>query len=171
MHVVITMTLNFFKESRTSPSMNNLMDDDLLLHSKCHSLYLTSKKYLGVLDGFVSFLRKFEENKIYNMLSLMLDPNLKVSNWFHMLLIEKKGFPLQKNMINNFFFNAFEMSQNPTHYGKIWICGKHIIDEDSNLDIFEMYVGTSEPTKELVNKVLQMFRRYRVDAIDIKSLL
>jgi hypothetical protein len=55
--------------------MDNLMDDDLLLLSKCHSLYLTLEKKLGVLDGFLSFLRKFEENKIYNMLSLILDPN------------------------------------------------------------------------------------------------
>lgn len=63
------------------------------------------------------------------------------------------------------------MSPNPTHYGKIWICGKQHIDEDSYLDLFEMYVGMSKPTKELVNMVLQMFRRYQVDAIDIKSLL
>jgi hypothetical protein len=87
--------------------MDNLMDDDLLLLLKCHSLYLTSKKKLGVLDGFLSFLRKFEENKIYNMLSLMLYPNLKVSNWFHMLLIENKRFPLRKNMINKYFFQCF----------------------------------------------------------------
>jgi hypothetical protein len=63
------------------------------------------------------------------------------------------------------------MSPNPTQYGKFWICGKQHFDDDSNLDIFEMYVGTNKPTKELVNRVLQTFRRYQVDAIDIKSLL
>jgi hypothetical protein len=28
----------------------------------------------GVLDSFLSFLRKYEEKKTHNMLSLMLDP-------------------------------------------------------------------------------------------------
>ncbi len=63
LHVVITMALNFKKESRTSPSMDNLMDDDLLLLSKCHSLYLTLEKKLGVLDGFLSFLGNLKKIK------------------------------------------------------------------------------------------------------------
>jgi hypothetical protein len=53
LHAVITMALNYFLKSRTSPSMDNLMDDDLLLLSKCHSLYLTLEKNLWVLDGFL----------------------------------------------------------------------------------------------------------------------
>jgi hypothetical protein len=57
------MALNFKKESRTSPSMDNLMDDDLLLLSKCHSLYLTLEKKLGVLDGFLSFLGNLKKIK------------------------------------------------------------------------------------------------------------
>jgi hypothetical protein len=30
-------------------------------------------------------------------------------------------------------------------------------------DIFEMSVGTNEPTKEVVNKELLMFKRFQVD--------
>jgi hypothetical protein len=33
-------------------------------------------------------------------------------------------------------------------------------DEESSLDIFKMSVGTSEPTKEVVNKELLMFKRF-----------
>jgi hypothetical protein len=40
-------------------------------------------------------------------------------------------------------------------------------DEESSLDIFEMFVGTSEPTKEVVNKELLMFKRFQMD---IKTL-
>jgi hypothetical protein len=102
---------------------------------------------------------------------LMLDPYLKVSNWFHMLLIEIRGFPLWKNVINNLFFQCF---WNVTKSYTLW----QILDLWQTTYwwrlqswFFEMYVGTNEPTKELVNRVLQMFRRYQVDAIDIKSLL
>jgi hypothetical protein len=45
------------------------------------------------------------------------------------------------------------------------------IDEESNLNIFEMFVEISEPTKEVVNKELQMFKRFQVNVEDIKCLL
>jgi hypothetical protein len=44
-------------------------------------------------------------------------------------------------------------------------------NEKNSLDIFEMFVGTSEPTKEVVNKELLMFRRFQVDVKDISCLL
>jgi hypothetical protein len=45
------------------------------------------------------------------------------------------------------------------------------IDEESSLNIFETSVKTSEPTKEVVNKELQMFKRFQVDVKNIKCLL
>jgi hypothetical protein len=45
------------------------------------------------------------------------------------------------------------------------------IDEKSSLNIFETSVETSETTKEVVNKELQMFKRFQVDVKDIKCLL
>jgi hypothetical protein len=45
------------------------------------------------------------------------------------------------------------------------------INEESSLDIFEMSTKISEPTKELVNKELLMFKRFQVDVKDIKCLL
>jgi hypothetical protein len=47
----------------------------------------------------------------------------------------------------------------------------YIIDEDGSLDIFEMVVNTSKPTKELVNQELLIFHRYEVDAKNIKCFL
>jgi hypothetical protein len=53
-------------------------------------------------------------------------------------------------------------------------CG-HVInmqtDEENSLDIFEMFVGTNEPTKEVVNKELLMFKRFQVDVKEIKRPL
>jgi hypothetical protein len=45
------------------------------------------------------------------------------------------------------------------------------IDEESILEIFEMSTKTNEPTKELVNKELQMFRKFQVHVNDIKCAL
>jgi hypothetical protein len=134
-------------------------------------LVFNIRKEVGGFRWFSFIFEEIWKNRIYDILSLMLDPYLKVSNWFHMLLIEIRGFPLWKNVINNLFFQCF---WNVTKSYTLW----------QNLDLwqttywwrlqswfFEMYVGTNEPTKELVNRVLQMFRRNQVDAIDIKSLL
>ncbi len=44
-------------------------------------------------------------------------------------------------------------------------------DEESSLDIFEIYVGTNEPTKEVANKELLMFRSFQVDVKEIKCPL
>jgi hypothetical protein len=45
------------------------------------------------------------------------------------------------------------------------------IDEENSFDIFEMYAGTNEPTKELLKKELQMFRTFQVDVMDINCPL
>jgi len=45
------------------------------------------------------------------------------------------------------------------------------IDEESCLNIFEMFVKTSEPTKELMNKELHMFGRFQMHVKDIKRPL
>ncbi len=45
------------------------------------------------------------------------------------------------------------------------------IGEENSLNIFEMFVEISEPTKEVVNKELQMFKRFQVNVKDVKCLL
>jgi hypothetical protein len=54
---------------------------------------------------------------------------------------------------------------------KLGLMAKMQIDEESSLDIFEMFVGTSKPTKEVVNKELLMFRRFQVDVKNIECPL
>jgi hypothetical protein len=45
------------------------------------------------------------------------------------------------------------------------------IKKDKSLDIFEMIVNTNEPTTELVNRELLIFRHYQVDVKDTKRPL
>ncbi len=45
------------------------------------------------------------------------------------------------------------------------------VREDMSLDIFEMITSTSEPTMELVNRKLLIFKHYQVDVKNIKCPL
>ncbi len=45
------------------------------------------------------------------------------------------------------------------------------VEEDMSLDIFEMTTNTSDPTMELVNRELLIFKHYQVDVKDIKCPL
>ncbi len=45
------------------------------------------------------------------------------------------------------------------------------VQEDENLDIFEMTIGTSEPIMELVNRELLIFKHYYMDVKNIKFSL
>jgi len=42
------------------------------------------------------------------------------------------------------------------------------VDEDYNLDIFEMTINTNEPLKEPINMELLIFKRFQMNAKDIK---
>jgi len=42
------------------------------------------------------------------------------------------------------------------------------MDENYNLDIFEMMARTSEPTKELIRKKLLVYKCYQMDVKNIK---
>ncbi len=52
-----------------------------------------------MLDFFLSFLMKYENNKAHNMDSLMLDPRFKNLHIILLLLERNKVFLLLKNMI------------------------------------------------------------------------
>jgi hypothetical protein len=45
------------------------------------------------------------------------------------------------------------------------------VDEDCSLDIFEIITSISDPTKELVSRELLIFKKFKVDAKNIKCLL
>jgi len=68
-----------FREEIINPSTPiNLINDD---YGIAFGWFLFAsnirRKVCGVVDSFLSFLRKFEKRKVQNMLSLMLDPRFK----------------------------------------------------------------------------------------------
>ncbi len=57
------------------------------------------------------------------------------------------------------------------HVPHLVVESKIVAYQDSYLDIFKIIVETNEPTKELVNRALEMFKWYQVDAKNLKCLL
>jgi hypothetical protein len=72
------MSLKLKEENQIIPSFENLMDDDSIIVDELFLLaYNKKREVLNVLDSFLSFLRKYDNRKAHNMVSLMLNPKLK----------------------------------------------------------------------------------------------
>jgi hypothetical protein len=77
LHAKIIMALKLNKKYGMTPSMTNLMEDDIVVGLELSMLIFNIRKQLcDVLNGFISFLTKYIK-KTPNMISLMLDPNFK----------------------------------------------------------------------------------------------
>jgi hypothetical protein len=77
-HFAISMSLKLREETENAPSFQTLMEEDLGVTFGLICLASNIKKEVcGVLNSFVSFLKKFDERKTYNMLALMLDLRFK----------------------------------------------------------------------------------------------
>jgi hypothetical protein len=126
-----------------------------------------------VLETFLSFLKKFEEKKAHHMLSLMLDPRFKSLCLVSSFIGREQGVAI------------VEKCDSKSLYPMLLKCHHHLhplaksksvftnngVYEDCNLDIFEQIANTNEPTKELVNTELLIFKRYQVDVNKIKCPL
>ncbi len=72
------MSLKLKEEYEISFNLQDLIDDDFVIAQKL-SLFSSNirKEVCGILDGFLSYFKKYEGNKAHHMLSLMLDPRFK----------------------------------------------------------------------------------------------
>jgi hypothetical protein len=72
------VNLKLGEESKNAPSFQTLMEKDfgVALELICLASNIR-KEVCGVLDNFLSFLKKISERKTHNMLALMLDPRFK----------------------------------------------------------------------------------------------
>jgi hypothetical protein len=78
LNVTITMNLKLKEESGISFNLQDLIDDDSIVAQELSLLTFNIRREVSdVLDGFLSFFKKHEENKTHNMLSLMLNPRFK----------------------------------------------------------------------------------------------
>ncbi len=72
------MGLKLKEENQIIPSFESLMEDDSIVSNELSLLASNIKReVINVLDSFFSFLKKYENKKARNMISLMLDPRFK----------------------------------------------------------------------------------------------
>jgi hypothetical protein len=112
------------------------------------------------LDSFL--LKKYEKRKAHNMISLMLDPRFKTFCFVFSFIGREQGKTIVKEYDNFFLFPML-----PKYYYHLHLLVEsergvvdQRVEEDMSLDIFEMIANTNEPTMELINRELLIFRRY-----------
>jgi hypothetical protein len=72
------MSLKLKEENKIKPSFESLMEDDSIVYDELSLLASNIRReVINVLIFFLSFLKKYENRKAHNMISLMLDPRLK----------------------------------------------------------------------------------------------
>jgi hypothetical protein len=167
------MSLKFMDEI-DFVTFDNLMEEDGNVFFELSCLASNIKKeVIKVLDSFLSFLRKYEERKSHDMLSLMLD-----LRFITLCLVSSLIGHEQSKAI-------FEKYDKKSLFPMLLKCYYHLhqlveyergvvdqrIEEDRSLDIFEMTTNTSEPTTKLVNRELLIFKFYQVNVKDIKCPL
>ncbi len=124
------------------------------------------------LRWFSFIFKKYERNKTHNMVSLMLNPRFKslrlVSSFIGQEQVVSIVEEYDQQSLFTMFLKCYHIFHPMVEFGPIV---NMQIDEKNSLDIFEMFIRTSEPTKEVVNKELLMFRRFQVGVKNIKCPL
>jgi hypothetical protein len=72
------MSLKLKEENKIIPSFESLMEDDSIIFYELSLLASNIRReIINMLDSFHSLLKKYENKKIHNMISLILDPRFK----------------------------------------------------------------------------------------------
>ncbi len=125
----------------------------------------------GVLDGFFPpFLKKFDERKTHNVFALMLNPRYKNLIIVSTFVGKELGVGVvkwQEGTLPFAFEDLFIFAWALFNSGFV---AKKASDGDSDLDNFEMYARTIEPSKEVLKQKVDLLKRYH-DIEDIKCPL
>jgi hypothetical protein len=142
------------------------MEDDSIVSDELFLLtFNIRREVINVLDSFLSFLKKYENWKTHNMISLMLDAGFKSLCIISSFVGRDQGVVLVKDY------------DRKTLYLILVKCYEHLhllvrLDRNCvNQNIFEQIASTSEPIEKLVKREFMIFKRYQLDVNDIKCPL
>jgi hypothetical protein len=172
LNATMIMSLKLKEEYGISSNLKDLIANNSIVALELSLLASNiRRKICGVLDGFLSFLKKLnEKNKAHNM-SFMLDPKFK-SLRLVSFIISQEHVSIVEKYDKHFLFPMLLKCYHIIHLmAKLAHVANTQIDEKNSFNIFEMSAKKSEPTKEVVNKELQMSRKCQVDVKDIKCPL
>jgi hypothetical protein len=111
LHATISMSIKL-KEEINHFVLDTLMKNDSKMDIDwLGTLIMNMKKVIcGVIDSFLSILTKYDERKIHNMLSLMLNLKFKILKFFSSFIgCEQRVAIAKKNMIGGCFSCVFKV--------------------------------------------------------------
>ncbi len=175
LHFGISMSFNLKEENKIIPSFESLMEDDSIISDELSLLASNIRREItNVLDYFLSFLKKYENMKAHNMISLMLNPKFKSLCMISSFVGKEQGVALveeyDKKILYFMFVKCHEHLHPLVRLDRNCV-DQDVFEQDCSLDIFEQTTHTSKPIEELVKKELLVFRRYQLDVKDIKCVL
>jgi len=130
------------------------------------------REICDILNVCLSFKKKYEGNKTRNMLSLKLDPRFNCLRLISSFIGREQVVSIVEDYDQRSLFPMLLRCYHILHLmAKFEPMADRQIDEESSLDIFEMFARINEPTKEVVNKELLIFIRFQVDVKEIKCPL
>jgi hypothetical protein len=151
------------------------MEDDSIIFDELFLLAPNIKReVINVLDFFLSFLKKYENKKAHNMISLMLHPRFKSLCIMSSFVGREQGVALVEEYDKKSLYSLLVKCHE--HFHPLVTLDMNCADQniffeqDCNLDIFEQVVTTSELAEVLVKRELLVFKRYHLDIINIKCL-
>ncbi len=174
-HSTISMSLKLKEEPKNAPSFQTLTEEDfgVALELICLAFNIR-KEVFRVLDIFISFLKKFDERKTHNMLTLiLLDPRFKSFHLVSSFIACDQGVAIIKQYDTMSLYPMFMKCYyylHPSIESNNDFVNQKVYD-DNNLDILKMIARSTKPTKKLVKRELLVFRHYQVDVKEIKCPL
>jgi hypothetical protein len=146
------MSLKLKEENQIIISFESLMEDNSIVFELSLLASNIGREVINVLDSFLSFLKKYENKKTHNMISLMLNPRFKSLHIMSSFVGREQGVAI------------VEEYDRKTLYPMLMKCHDHlhplvrlnrncanqdIFEQDYTLGIFEQNASPSEPTKGL----------------------
>jgi hypothetical protein len=168
-----TMRLKFREKIINPSTLVSLIDDDFGIAFEL-SLFTSNikRQVCVVLDSFLPYLRKFGKRKTHNILYLMIDSRFKNLCVVFSFVGQEEDVSIVDEYDRRTLYLMFLKCYHHLHLMIESVgCVNQIGDEDSSLDIFQQIPSTNDPSKELVTKVLLIFKHYQMDLKDIKCLL
>ncbi len=163
------------EENKIIPSFESLIEDDSIIFDELSLLASNIKReVMNVLDSFISFLKKYENKKVQNMISLMLDPRFKSFRIISSFVKKEQGVALVKEYDRKSLYPMLVKCHEHLHPMvrlDTNCIDQDIFEHDCNLAIFEQIASISELAEKLVKKKLLVFKRYQLNVKDIKCPL
>jgi hypothetical protein len=142
------MSLKLKEENKIIPSFENLMENNSIIFYELSLLASNIKReVINVLDSFLSFLKKYENMKVHNMIFLMLNPRFNSHRIVSSLVGRKQGVVIVQGYDRKSLYPMLVKCHE--HLYPLVKLDRNCVEQDCNLDIFEQLQAQMNQQKNL----------------------